>query len=84
MPIALRKGNRISRNPNAIYACILIYQKLSPPYFAFDSVSIPKTTGKAMSNPGWRQAMVDEITALHSNGTWDLVPLPDGKTTVGC
>jgi hypothetical protein len=28
--------------------------------------------------------MIDEMAALHSNGTWDLVPLPDGKTTVGC
>ncbi|RVX02403.1 Retrovirus-related Pol polyprotein from transposon RE1 [Vitis vinifera] len=33
---------------------------------------------------GWRQAMVDEMTALHSNGTWDLVVLPSGKSTVGC
>ena len=28
--------------------------------------------------------MVDEMTALHSNGTWDLVSLPLGKSTVGC
>ena len=28
--------------------------------------------------------MVDEMTALHSNGTWDLVSLPPGKSTVGC
>ncbi|RVW53636.1 Retrovirus-related Pol polyprotein from transposon RE2 [Vitis vinifera] len=33
---------------------------------------------------GWRQAMVDEMVALHSNGTWDLVVLPSGKSTVGC
>nr|CAN82683.1 hypothetical protein VITISV_000483 [Vitis vinifera] len=33
---------------------------------------------------GWRQAMVDEMTALHSNGTWDLVVLPSSKSTVGC
>ncbi|RVX05085.1 Retrovirus-related Pol polyprotein from transposon RE2 [Vitis vinifera] len=32
----------------------------------------------------WRQAMVDEMAALHSNGTWDLVVLPSGKSTVGC
>ena len=51
---------------------------------SLDSVSITKTTGEAMSDPGWRQAMVDEMAALHSNGTWDLVPLPDGKTTLGC
>ena len=28
--------------------------------------------------------MVDEMAALHSNGTWDLVVLPSGKFTVGC
>nr|CAN81594.1 hypothetical protein VITISV_042175 [Vitis vinifera] len=33
---------------------------------------------------GWRQAMVDEMVALHSNDTWDLVVLPSGKFTVGC
>ncbi|RVW22780.1 Retrovirus-related Pol polyprotein from transposon RE1 [Vitis vinifera] len=30
------------------------------------------------------KAMVDEMAALHSNGTWDLVVLPSGKSTVGC
>ncbi|RVX09482.1 Retrovirus-related Pol polyprotein from transposon TNT 1-94 [Vitis vinifera] len=33
---------------------------------------------------GWRQAMVDEMAALHSNGTWDLIVLPFGKSTIGC
>ncbi|RVW12366.1 Retrovirus-related Pol polyprotein from transposon RE1 [Vitis vinifera] len=33
---------------------------------------------------GWRQAMVDEMTALHSNDTWDFVVLPSSKSTVGC
>ena len=28
--------------------------------------------------------MVDEMTALHSNDTWDLVVLPSGKSIVGC
>ena len=28
--------------------------------------------------------MVEEITALQSSGTWDLVTLPTGKTHVGC
>ena len=28
--------------------------------------------------------MVDEMIVLHSNGTWDLVPLPLGKSLVGC
>ena len=28
--------------------------------------------------------MVEEIDALYSNGTWDLVALPLGKSPVGC
>nr|CAN77210.1 hypothetical protein VITISV_000141 [Vitis vinifera] len=45
---------------------------------------LPIAIRKALSHPGWRQAMVDEMVALHSNGTWDLVVLPFGKSTVGC
>ncbi|RVW40738.1 Retrovirus-related Pol polyprotein from transposon RE1 [Vitis vinifera] len=35
-----------------------------------------KSTHEALSHPGWRQAMVDEMAALHSNGTWILLFYP--------
>ena len=38
----------------------------------------------ALSYPGWKHAMVEEMTALHTIGTWDLVTLPAGKSPVGC
>ncbi|KAJ9671198.1 hypothetical protein PVL29_027266 [Vitis rotundifolia] len=86
-PIALRKGNRSTRNPHPIYN-FLSYHRLSSSYSAFVStlsfISLPKSTSEALSHPGWQQAMVDEMAALHSNGTWDLVSLPPGKSTVGC
>ncbi|RVW57668.1 Retrovirus-related Pol polyprotein from transposon RE2 [Vitis vinifera] len=86
LPIAIRKGTRSTRNPHPIYN-FLSYHRLSSPYSAFvsaiSSVSLPKSTHEALSHPGWRQAMVDEMDALHSNGTWDLVVLPSGKSTVG-
>ncbi|RVX23604.1 Retrovirus-related Pol polyprotein from transposon TNT 1-94 [Vitis vinifera] len=87
LPIAIRKGTRSTRNPHPIYN-FLSYHRLSSPYFAFvyaiSSVSLPKNTHEALSHPGWRHAIVDEMDALHSNGTWDLVVLPSGKSTVGC
>ncbi|RVW42679.1 Retrovirus-related Pol polyprotein from transposon RE2 [Vitis vinifera] len=86
LPIAVRKGTRSTRNPYPIYN-FLSYHRLSSPYSAFvsaiSSVSLPKSTHEALSHPGWQQAMVDEMAALHSNGTWDLVVLPSGKSTVG-
>ena len=34
---------------------------------------------EALSHPGWKQAIVEEIAALHSTGTRDLVTLLNGK-----
>ncbi|RVW62587.1 Retrovirus-related Pol polyprotein from transposon RE2 [Vitis vinifera] len=48
------------------------------------SADLTHCSSKGSSHPGWQQAMVDEMAALHSNGTWDLVVLPSGKSTVGC
>ena len=28
--------------------------------------------------------MVDEMMALHANGTWELVPLPSRKSVASC
>ncbi|RVW75530.1 putative mitochondrial protein [Vitis vinifera] len=47
-------------------------------------LSLQLSTSEALSHPGWQQAMVDEMVALHFNGTWDLVSLPPGKSTIGC
>ena len=47
-------------------------------------VSIPKSTSKALSHPGWKQAIVEEMDALYSNGKWELVTLPFGKSPIGC
>jgi len=86
MPIALRKGTRTcTAHP---IQNLFSYRHLSPSYTAFvtslSSVSIPKSLAEALSHPGWRAAMAEEMSALHANGTWELVHLPRGKTTVGC
>ena len=87
LPIALQKGNRSTCNRHLIYN-FLSYHRLSSFYSivvsTLSSVSFPKSTSEAFSHPGWRQAMVDEMVALHSNDTWDLVSLPPGKSIVGC
>ncbi|XP_061348750.1 uncharacterized protein LOC133294107 [Gastrolobium bilobum] len=87
LPIPLRKGTRNIRPPPR-YSINMSYHHLSPSLFAclssLSSVSVPKTTSEALSHPGWRQAMIDEMCALHGSGTWDLVPLLSGKSVVGC
>ena len=47
-------------------------------------MSIQKTIGDALAHLGWHQAMLDEISVLQNSGTWELVPLPFGKSVVGC
>ena len=41
-----------------------------------------KTVGEALSHFGWCQAMMDEMAALDSNATWELVPLLLDKSAV--
>ena len=47
-----------------------------PPYVLLlhlDSISILNTVHEALSHPGWRNAMIEEMTAFDDNGTRDLV-----------
>jgi hypothetical protein len=48
------------------------------------SLTEPATYKSAIKAPVWLQAMQDEITALHTQGTWSLVSLPAKRTLVGC
>jgi hypothetical protein len=43
---------------------------------------ISSSVHAALVDPKWRVTMEDEYGALMSNGTWDLVPLPQGSNVV--
>lgn len=38
----------------------------------------------ALVDPKWKKAMNEELEDLQKNSTWELVPIPIGKKTVGC
>jgi hypothetical protein len=46
------------------------------------SSPIPSSARAALADPHWRAAMEDEYRALISNGTWELVPRPQGSNVV--
>ncbi|KAA0033069.1 Cysteine-rich RLK (RECEPTOR-like protein kinase) 8 [Cucumis melo var. makuwa] len=85
LPIALCKGKR---KCTYLVSSFVSYHQLSPPTYAFitslDSTSIPNTVHEALSHPGWQNAMIEEMTALDDNDTWDLVSRPAGKKAIGC
>ena len=87
LPISIQKGTRFTSNPHPVYN-FLSFHRLSLPYFVFvstlSSVSTPKSTNEALSHPGRKQVMTEEMDALYSNDKWELVALPPGKSLVGC
>ncbi|KAK8962854.1 hypothetical protein KSP40_PGU018853 [Platanthera guangdongensis] len=51
---------------------------------SLSSVAIPNSVQEALQHPGWRAAMEEEMSALWSNQTWSVVPLPPSQKPVGC
>ena len=43
----------------------------------------PKIHEAALLNPAWEDDMDQKILALERNRTWTIVPLPQGKKTIG-
>ncbi|KAE8663181.1 Germin-like protein subfamily 1 member 17 [Hibiscus syriacus] len=41
-------------------------------------------TVTSQENDKWMAAMVEEMESLNHNRTWELVPLPEGKKSIGC
>ena len=44
----------------------------------------PTCFDEAVGNDEREKAMDEEMAALYGNDTWDLVPLPKDKKTIGC
>uniref|UniRef100_A0A2N9J8P7 Integrase catalytic domain-containing protein n=1 Tax=Fagus sylvatica TaxID=28930 RepID=A0A2N9J8P7_FAGSY len=86
LPIAIRKGKRTCTE-HPISNCVS-FDHLSPSFKAFSlslsSLGVPKSYREALSHPGWRKAMEEEMHALELNHTWDLIPKPTGTSIVGC
>lgn len=66
------KSGIVKVNPR--YACLAQYQV--PPK--------PKSIKSALADPGWYQAMQEEMNALHHNQTWLLVPRTNDMNVIGC
>ena len=85
LSIALPEGKRKCTYPVSSF---VFYHQLSLPTYAFitslDFTSIPSFVHEALSHPGWRNAMIEEMTALDDNGTWDLVSRSVRKKVIGC
>jgi len=60
--------------PNPKYACLAEYKVPLE----------PKTVKSALADRGWYQAMQDEMDALYTNQTWELVPQTDHMNVIGC
>lgn len=75
---ALRRSTRERRPPSPYWivdrACVATQQ---------EPRNYKEAVGGA-NNKQWGQAMDSEYQSIMENGTWELVPLPDGRKAVGC
>ena len=76
--IRIRKSTKL---PDFAYSC---YSSSFTFFLAFIHCLYESSSYKeAILDPLWQQTMDEELSALHKTDTWDLVPLPPGKSVVG-
>jgi len=85
VPIALWKGKR-SYTDHLLYNFIS-YDRFTPSFLQFvmflSSISTPRSYKEALLEHAWKQTMDEEIDALISRETWELVYAPK-NIVVGC
>ena len=94
--LLIRKSTRLTKSPSHLkdfvchtaHWCNLVRFDSLPPIHQSLLASQsqwhePKTYKKAAQDPLWVQAITSELQPLQDNHTWDHVPLPFGKKTVG-
>lgn len=77
MPIALRKGVRSCVK----YPMIPQFKGLVT---QIDNIRVPKNVQEAMSDPKWKNAVMEEMNTLIKNNTWDVVTLLANQKVVAC
>ena len=51
---------------------------------SLNTTIIPNTVSKALTKKKWKDAMREEVSALETNKTWEIVETSKGKSIVGC
>jgi len=51
---------------------------------SLSSISILRSYEEAILVPAWKQTIDEEMNALVSRGTWELVSVPKNAIVVGC
>ncbi|GAA0150742.1 hypothetical protein LIER_09611 [Lithospermum erythrorhizon] len=81
----LGKGHRVRQQSSRLKDCdTYCLHKCLCFLTAITKGNEPSSYKEASQDPGWRQAMTEEIDALERNGTWTLEDFPRGKKDIGC
>ncbi|KAL0463707.1 UNVERIFIED_CONTAM: Retrovirus-related Pol polyprotein from transposon RE2 [Sesamum latifolium] len=93
----IRKSTRFTSKPPWLkdFVCSTIPDSVSPSlshitssykYFvaSLSNLQEPHHYKQAVLRAEWVEAMHQELLALEKNDTWEVVPLPPGKTAIGC
>ncbi|KAL6461003.1 hypothetical protein MHYP_G00309690 [Metynnis hypsauchen] len=84
----IRTTGRVRKKPKYLenYECAAQSSELNIDYCYRATVGLPQTYKEAVTSPvanRWKKDMREEMSTFRENNTFSLVPLPEGRRTVG-
>jgi hypothetical protein len=83
----IRKSTRTRKTPARIQDCIIaddneVNEDGDLVHFALLAGAEPINYVDALTDKKWKQAMIEELSAIEKNQTWEMVVLPAGKKAI--
>jgi len=80
--IAVERTRRNSRKPSWLTTNMIVVYVLSVVEEAISSTY--RKAEISSESKMWKDTMMEEISSLHKNDTWELSELPKGRKVIGC
>lgn len=82
--VSSSRSSPVKITSSTFYPTVNSQKKYSAFTSKISNLFVPRNIQKALDDPGWKSAVMEEMNAPRKSETWEIVDLPKDHNTVGC